>query len=114
MEADVLEIALVRMRAGLRKDDVILAPGDESGRLLLAEVFLPLRVLGRIGPVIVEQLQHQLLVAGSVQQSVLKYPTIRANFLGVLDAMRVVPFQRLTRDSRIANLVEVLLRRVCP
>src|SRR5580692_10821686 len=48
MELHRLEVSLVRLGPGCRKDLVVLAPHDERGRLVLPEVCLPLRVERRI------------------------------------------------------------------
>src|SRR5262249_59848892 len=47
MELQCLQISFVRFSAVGREDFVILAPGDQHRRLVLAEVVLPLRIQRR-------------------------------------------------------------------
>lgn len=68
VQVDRLQVAFVRMRALRRRDRVVLSPDDQRWRLVLAKVGLPLRVKGRIGPVVIEQLQLDIFVAQPVQE----------------------------------------------
>src|SRR5437763_16709349 len=56
-----LQVALVRFGSVGRKDLVILAPGDQHWRLVLAEVLLPLRIEWRVAAVAQEQVELNLV-----------------------------------------------------
>src|SRR5678815_1374779 len=58
-----LQVALVSLGPGGREDLVVLPPGDQHRRLVLAEVLLPRRVQRRIAAVAEEQVELDLPIA---------------------------------------------------
>lgn len=71
------------MSAFLGEYVIVLFPHDQSRRLVLAEVCLPLRVASRIAPVVEEQRELDLLVPGSVEQELIYVPVVGTDGFGV-------------------------------
>src|SRR5262245_14252924 len=63
-----LEVSLVRLGPGRRKDLVVPAPHNQHRRLVLPEVLLPSRVERRVTAVAQEQVELDLVVALAIQQ----------------------------------------------
>ena len=91
MELHVLQVALVRIRPGGRKDFVILAPYDQRRRLMLSKVGLPLGIKRRIATVVIEHLELNLLISGAVEQTLINVPIVGADCFRVTDAVGVLP-----------------------
>jgi len=72
VKLDGLQVALVGMRAIGGKDGVVPAPDHERRWLVGAEVRLPRWIQGRVGAVVVEQLQLDRLVAGTVLEILIR------------------------------------------
>nr|GEU28643.1 serine racemase [Tanacetum cinerariifolium] len=85
------QIAQVGVGAGRGKDLVVLAPGDQHRRLVLAEVGLPGRVARRIGAVAIKHFQLDGGVARTVQVSLVHGPRVRAHVLRIARALQVLP-----------------------
>src|SRR5690242_10028226 len=68
VELQCLQVSFVRFRTFTRKNLVIFAPNDQHRRLLLAEIFLPLRVQRWVTTVAQEQIELDFVVARSVEQ----------------------------------------------
>src|SRR5262245_65154081 len=86
-----LEVSLVRLGTGRRKDLVVGAPHNQHRRLVLPEVLLPLRVERRVTPVAQEQVELDLVVALVIQQILVRGPAVRRDELGMWDAVGVLP-----------------------
>jgi hypothetical protein len=59
-----------------REDDVVGAPRDQRRRLVLAQPLLHRRVERRVDAVIEEGVELDLVVAGSVEQSLVNDPVV--------------------------------------
>ena len=62
MELPILQVPLVRCCSVGRENLVILAPDDQHGRSMRAEIFLPLRILRRIIAVTEKEVELNLVV----------------------------------------------------
>src|SRR5262249_12125253 len=91
VELDRLEVALVRLGPGRRKDLVVGAPHNQHPRLVLPKVLLPLRVERRVTAVAQEQVELDLVVALAIQQILVRGPAVRRDELGMRDAVGVLP-----------------------
>ena len=91
MELKVLQVAPIGFRAVGRKDQVVLAPDDEGGRLVLAEIFLPLRIKWRIAAVVPEERHLDFLVAGAIELHLVHPPVVRADRFDLMGAVGVLP-----------------------
>lgn len=96
------------------EDVVVLAPHDQRRRLIFTEVRLPGRVPAGVAPVVVEQRQHDLLVAMSVQEAPVHVPPVWAEALGIARPVHVLPLggvdlqqssQHITLLGRTVSLV---------
>jgi hypothetical protein len=97
VQLNVLQITLVGRRTIGDEDLVILAPQYEHCRLVLAEVGLPLRIERHIGPVVVEEIELNLLVTGAIEEGLIVSPRVRADERQIRYAMCVLPLRRLQR-----------------
>ena len=79
VELQRLQVRLVRLGPGGREDLVVLAPGDQHRRLVLAEVLLPLRVQRRVAAVAQEQVELDLVVPLAVEQELVVGRAVRAD-----------------------------------
>ena len=113
MELQVLEVTLVGIRSRSREDRIVLAPDDQRGRLVLAEILLPLGIQRRIAAVAVEQGQLNLLIAGTVQERLHMTPSVRADRFDVANTVGVLPLGRIERQQR-SQLVALFLGAVLP
>src|SRR5262245_17257509 len=91
VELDRLEVALVRLGPGRRKDLVVGAPHNQHRRLVLPEIVLPLRVERRVTPVAQKQVELDLVVVLAIQQILVSGPAVRRDELGTRDAVGVLP-----------------------
>ena len=93
-----LQVALVRLGPGGREDLIVLAPGDQHRRLVLAEILLPLRIQRRVAAVAEEQVELDLVVALAVKQELVVGRPVRADQFGILYAVRVLPLGRFVGE----------------
>ena len=91
MELEGLQVLLVGMRAIGGEDGVVPAPDHERWGLVGAEVRLPRWIQGRVGAVVVKQLQLDRLVAGTVLEILIRGPGVGADGLRVAGAVGVLP-----------------------
>src|SRR5262245_24144363 len=68
MELQCLQVSFIRFSAVGREDFVILAPGDQHRRLVLAEVVLPLRIKREVTAVAQKQVELDFIVPLSIEQ----------------------------------------------
>src|SRR5262245_44151585 len=95
VELERLEVSLVRLGPGRRKDLVVGAPHNQHRRLVLPEVLLPLRVERRVTAIAQEQVELDLVVALAIQQILVRGPAVRRDELGLRDAVGVLPARSL-------------------
>src|SRR5262245_8434379 len=86
-----LEVSLVRLGPGRRKNLVVPAPHNQHRRLVLPEVLLPLRVQRRVTAVAQKQVELDHVVALAIQQILVRGPAVRRDELGMWDAVGVLP-----------------------
>lgn len=67
MEVDVFDVTTIGFRTCGWEDLIVLAPHDEHGRLVLAEVLLPLWVERWIATIAQEQIELDLIVPFTIQ-----------------------------------------------
>src|SRR5882672_11301680 len=84
-------VALVRLGPGRREDLVVLPPGDQHRRLVLAEILLPLRVPRWVAAVTEEQVELDLVVPLAIEQELVVGRSVRADKLGALRPSQVLP-----------------------
>ena len=77
MEFEVSEVAFIGVSTVGREDEVVFPPDDQCRRLMLAQVLLHLRIERQIGSVIVEDVELNIIVAGSVKKWLVMGPVIR-------------------------------------
>src|SRR5687767_9874273 len=68
MKLRIRQIAKVGVRTCFGKNLVVLAPDDQRRRFALAEELLKLGIERHIGPVVMEQVELNILVARPIQQ----------------------------------------------
>ena len=90
-----------------QEDGVILAPDDQGGRLIVAEILLEARIQRHVGAVIVEQVELDLVVARAVEPGLVESPSVRTQQRRIGDPIRVLPVGRLRFEQR-AQRVAVL------
>jgi hypothetical protein len=66
MRLHIPQVARVGCGAFWREDEVVLAPDDQSRRLILPEKGLELGIERHIGPMVVEQIQLDFGIPGAV------------------------------------------------
>jgi len=113
VELHVLQVTPVGVSPGGRENRVVLSPDDQSRRLVLAEVFLPLWIEGRIAAIAVEQRQLNLLVSWPVQERLHMSPSVGTDGFGVANTMEVLPFGRIEIQQR-AQAIALLLAAIFP
>jgi len=79
MHFGVRKITQVRMCTVFGEDLVVLAPDDQHRRLAFAEKGLKLRIERDIRAVIVEEIELDILVAGTVEQGLIVNPVVGAD-----------------------------------
>ncbi len=77
MKLNLGKIALVGMCAVGGEDKVVLAPDDQRWRLVFAEISLDSGIERQVGPVVVEQIKLDIVVAGPIEQCLIMHPVIR-------------------------------------
>src|SRR5688572_32774143 len=103
------QILEVRTCAVRREDHVVLAPHDQRRRLTLAEELLELRVQLEIRAVVVEQVELDLDIAGSVEQSLIVQPGARIDPRAIGDTVDILRTRRFEGRARTQYLA---LRRL--
>src|SRR5690348_5120563 len=80
-----------------RKNSVIFAPSDQRGRLLFAEILLPLRKDIQISFCVVEDGKLDFLIPRSVLIGLVDHPIVRADPRRIAGAMQIVPLGSFNR-----------------
>lgn len=78
-QLQILDVAFVRLRAGLDEDLVVLAPDGQDRDLAVAEILLESRVQSHVGGVVLEQADLDLGLALALQQRVVEIIGLRGN-----------------------------------
>jgi hypothetical protein len=76
MKLEIVQVALVRMRAVGGKDLVVLAPQDQRRRLVLAKICLYRRIKPEVGAAVVEEVELNVVIARPVEQRLVVDPVI--------------------------------------
>src|SRR5262249_25530774 len=85
-----LQVTLVGFGSGRRKNLVVLAPNDQHRWLVLTEVFLPLRIQGRVAAVTEEEIELYLVIAWAVEQVLIFGSAVPGHQLRILHAGHVL------------------------
>jgi hypothetical protein len=93
VELQGLQVPCVRVRPRGGEDLIVLPPHEQRRRLMLAEVGVPRRVERHVGPVVVEQGQLDVLVAGPVEARLVEGLGVRADGVHMADAVGVLPLR---------------------
>ena len=88
------------MRAVGRKDHVVLAPDDECRRPARAEESLELRIERDVAAVVLEQVEHDLVDAGPVEQRLIVQPGVRCDPRRIAHPVEILGFRRGQGQSR--------------
>ena len=99
----VIKIALVWMCSFLREDVVIPPPHDQCRRLKLTKVSLPLWIQRRVRTIIVEQLQLDVLVAGSIHEILIVKPILRSYGRWISNTIGI--FERLSSRAMSIRII---------
>src|SRR5262245_56665670 len=111
VELQRLQVALVRLGPLRGENLVVLTPGDQHRRLVLAEVLLPLRVKWRVAAVAQEEVELDLVVPLAVEQELVVGGPVRADEFGVLQPVRVLPLRRVVGQHGPKGVSPVLAGR---
>src|SRR5262245_16753081 len=101
MRLDIWQIAAIRRRTFRREDEVVVAPDDQRGRLILPEELLELRVQRHIRPVVVEEVHLDLSVPHAVQTDLVYDPGRRIQESVIGYPILVLPPCRLRVDEEV-------------
>src|SRR5271165_2593757 len=104
VKLDLRKVALVRMRPVRRENLVVLAPHDQRGRLVLAEVRLSGRIKRQVGAIVIEDVHLNVSVARTIQQRLIVNPVVRRDPAEVTDAVGVLELSRLWSDQHVQGL----------
>src|SRR5271156_112290 len=101
MELGFGEVAEVGTGPKCRKDLVVLTPHNQRSRLVLAKERLKVRIQGHVGPIVVEEVELDVSVAGPIEQGLVVHPVVGTDARDVADAVGVLELRRLRRDEKI-------------
>src|ERR1700722_1390144 len=83
MDFRLWQITLISDGLGNHERGVVLAPYNQRGRLMLPQPSPPSRIAGHVRPVIVEQVDLDVVFARTAQESKLISPAVGINRLGI-------------------------------
>ena len=106
-------IASVSLRAGRHKERVILSPHCKQRRPARTEIFLEFRIEGDIAGIVQEQIELNLFVAGTCQESGIQLVCFGRNQRFILDAIRILRLRSL-RCEKCTQRQAILFRRLLP
>ena len=113
VKLDLGKVALIGIRAIGGEYLVVLAPDDQRGRPVLAEIGLDRRIERQVGAIVVEEIHLDFGVARPVEQGLVVDPIIRRDAAEIGDAVGVLELCRLRGDQHVQRLA-VSLRVVGP
>src|SRR4051812_821002 len=90
VELCVGQIAQVGARALRGEDDVVLSPDDKGGRAAGTEEGLKLRIESDVRAVVFEEIKHDLVDAGAVEEGLVVYPRVGGDARQVAHAVDVL------------------------
>jgi hypothetical protein len=110
---DVLEVAAIWRSPLCRKDVVILSPHNQGWRLKFPEELLEGWIERKIRPVVIEQVQLDLVVPGTIQSKLVKRPGSRIDQACIADSVLILPLRRRYFGQEV-NRLAVFLRWLVP
>src|ERR1700761_9753721 len=110
---EILQIATIWSRACRWKDEIVLAPDDESGRLILPEEGLKLRIEGHVSSVREEEIHLYVQISWTVQPHLIQSPRRWIEQCLVCHSGFILPLGRLLIDQKIKCL-PILRRGISP
>jgi hypothetical protein len=81
---------LEEVAASKREERIVVAPDDEYRRLLGLQILLPLRILGKVVLILIQQLDLDLVVAGTIEERLVIDPSVWIDTVRVGDTMRIL------------------------
>jgi hypothetical protein len=99
MQLCLRNVTQERFRSRRGEDRVVLAPHRQHGRLLVAEILMPLRVERWIHAVVIGEVELDAIVAGPIESRLIEGPGIRADMRGITIALLVLKLCRLQRQQ---------------
>ena len=111
MQLGLGQVAQIGARTVGGEDLVVLAPDDQRRRLLFAEELVEARIEVDVGSVVIEQIELNLHVAGSIQQRLIVQPRARIDARDVLDAVGVLRARGLERGRAPQRLAVAAVSR---
>ncbi len=99
MQLRVLHIALERAPASLSEDRIVRAPHQQRWRLILAQVFVPRRILLHVGAIVVEQVDLDAMVLRTRQKMQIHVPRVGTDSLRLPCAFAVNPLHSVRREK---------------
>jgi len=103
------QVAQKCLRSWHDEEGIVLPPHDERARLMHAEVFVPRVVERHVRGVVVKEFELNGVIAGSVQQRLVKGVAVRAHCRHVFCTMRVLEDRRLLGQHRARRLLRLLV-----
>jgi hypothetical protein len=101
VKLNLREVALIGMCAIGREDFVVLAPDDQGGRPVFAEVGLNGGIERQVGAVIIEDVHLNVGIAGPVEQRLIVDPVVRRNAADVGYSIGVLELRGLRSDQHV-------------
>src|ERR1700758_2205848 len=101
MELCAGKLPFIELSALDRKDSIIFAPGDQHGRLLFAEILLPIGISIQIPFGVVEDCKLNILVTRPILIRLVDYPIVRADPRRIADAMQIMPLGSFNRQKPV-------------
>src|SRR3954452_19225206 len=101
MELCIGNISFVEFSTLHRKDSIVLAPSDQHGWLLCAEILLPSGIGIQIPSCVVEDCKLNILVPRSVLVSLVDHPIVRADLRRIADTIEIMPLSSFNRQKPV-------------
>ena len=93
VKLEVSKIPFIRMRAIGWKDKVVLAPDYKRRRLTISEPLLYLGVERQVGPIVIENVQLDIVAARPVKERLIVRPVVGRDPAGVGDPVVILKFR---------------------
>src|SRR3954453_14210724 len=101
MDFCIGKLSFIELSTLDRKDSIIFAPGDQHGRLLFAEIPLPIGIGVQVPFCVVEDRKLNILVPRSVLISLVDHPIVRADFRRIAGTMQIMPLGSFNRQKPV-------------